>query len=63
MLPCGFARNLRWRSVFASLKTLRPKLERALTRHNALRRGLGVEEVSVGALYDELSEIAPAVLP
>jgi adenylosuccinate synthase len=46
-----------------NLKTLRPKLERALTHHNALRRGLGVEEVSLGGLYDELASIAPRVLP
>jgi adenylosuccinate synthase len=46
-----------------NLKTLRPKLERALTHHNALRRGLGVEEVAVGGLYDELASIAPRVLP
>jgi adenylosuccinate synthase len=46
-----------------NLKTLRAKLERALTHHNALRRGLGVEEIAVDALYDELAGIAPQVLP
>jgi adenylosuccinate synthase len=46
-----------------NLKTLRPKLERALAHHNALRRGLGVEEVSIDGLYDELASIAPRVLP
>jgi len=47
----------------ANPKTLRPKLERALTHHNALRRGLGVEEVQLAALYDEVTAIAPQVLP
>jgi adenylosuccinate synthase len=46
-----------------NLKTLRAKLERALTHHNALRRGLGVEEIALNALYDELAGIAPQVLP
>jgi adenylosuccinate synthase len=47
----------------ANLKTLRPKIERALTHHNALRRGLGVEEISADTLFEELSAIAPQVLP
>ena len=46
-----------------NLKTLKAKIERALTHHNALRRGLGVEEISCAALFDELSAIAPQVLP
>jgi adenylosuccinate synthase len=46
-----------------NLKTLRPKIDRALNHHNALRRGLGVEEVSGDALFAELSAIAPEVLP
>jgi len=46
-----------------NLKTLRAKIDRALTHHNALRRGLGVEEVSGDALFTEISEIAPEVLP
>ena len=46
-----------------NLKTLRPKIDRALTHHNALRRGLGVEEISGDALFTEISEIAPEVLP
>jgi adenylosuccinate synthase len=46
-----------------NLRTLRAKIERALTHHNALRRGLGVEEVSVASVYDELAAIAPRVLP
>ena len=47
----------------ANLKTLRAKIDRALTHHNALRRGLGVEEVSGDALFAEISAIAPEVLP
>jgi adenylosuccinate synthase len=46
-----------------NLKTLRAKIDRALTHHNALRRGLGVEEISGDALFNEISEIAPEVLP
>ena len=46
-----------------NLKTLRAKIERALTHHNALRRGLGVEEISGDTLFNEISEIAPEVLP
>jgi adenylosuccinate synthase len=46
-----------------NLKTLRGKIDRALTHHNALRRGLGVEEISGDALFEQLSEIAPDVLP
>ncbi len=46
-----------------NLKTLKAKIERALTHHNALRRGLGVEEISGDALFTEISAIAPEVLP
>jgi adenylosuccinate synthase len=45
-----------------NLKTLRAKIDRALTHHNALRRGLGVEEVSGEALFEEIAVIAPEVL-
>jgi adenylosuccinate synthase len=43
--------------------TLAPKIERLLTHHNALRRGLGVSEVDGAALKQQLTEIAPRVLP
>jgi adenylosuccinate synthase len=43
--------------------TLAPKIERLLTHHNALRRGLGVAEVDGGALKTALAEIAPRLLP
>jgi adenylosuccinate synthase len=46
-----------------NLKTLRSKIDRALTHHNALRRGLGVAEVSGDALFEEIAAIAPEVLP
>ena len=46
-----------------NVKTLRAKIDRALTHHNALRRGLGVEEISCDALFQELASIAPDVLP
>ena len=39
------------------------KLNRLLTHHNALRRGLGVAEVDGRALKAELQAIAPKVLP
>lgn len=45
------------------LTTLKPKIERMLTHHNALRRGLGIDELSATAMYDEIMEIAPQILP
>ncbi|OYX83707.1 MAG: adenylosuccinate synthase, partial [Azorhizobium sp. 35-67-5] len=39
------------------------KVERLLTHHNLLRRGLGLEEVNADALVAELLAIAPKVLP
>jgi len=47
----------------ANLPTLKGKIERLLTHHNALRRGLGQEEIAAEALYEELSSVAPKVLP
>ncbi len=46
-----------------NLKTLRAKVDRALMHHNALRRGLGVEEISGETLFQELAGVAPEVLP
>ncbi|HML28687.1 MAG TPA: adenylosuccinate synthase [Hyphomicrobium sp.] len=43
--------------------TLGPKVDRLLAHHNALRRGLGQEEISKSQLIDDLVEIAPKVLP
>ncbi len=45
------------------LATLRGKVERLLEHHNALRRGLGQEEIAVATLYDELAAIAPKIEP
>ena len=39
------------------------KIERVLTHHNALRRGLGIDEVDAEALLSELTAIAPKILP
>src|SRR6266700_1545776 len=39
------------------------KIERLLVHHNALRRGLGLEEVGVDTVCDELKRVAPRVLP
>src|ERR1700722_17293091 len=47
----------------ADLPMLRGKIERMLAHHNALRRGMGLEEVSADSLYDVLAKIAPRVLP
>ncbi|MFY9734993.1 MAG: adenylosuccinate synthase, partial [Rhodoplanes sp.] len=47
----------------ADLGSLKPKLERLLAHHNALRRGLNLPEFSAAALYDELAAVAPRVLP
>ncbi|MCP5082700.1 MAG: adenylosuccinate synthase [Alphaproteobacteria bacterium] len=46
-----------------NLNTLGPKIERMLTHHNALRRGLNEPEVSGEELHGQLAEIAPTVLP
>ncbi|MCD7110565.1 adenylosuccinate synthase [Rhizobium sp. DKSPLA3] len=47
----------------ADLSTLPAKVDRLLTHHNALRRGLNEAEVSHAAIMDELSSIAARVLP
>jgi len=47
----------------ANPSTLRGKIERLLTHHNALRRGLNEAELSPDALYDELISVADQVLP
>jgi adenylosuccinate synthase len=46
-----------------NLATLGPKIDRLLVHHNALRRGLGVVEVSRDALLRDLTGIAPKILP
>jgi adenylosuccinate synthase len=47
----------------ADLSTLGPKIERLLTHHNALRRGLGQAEIAASDIFKQLSEIAPKILP
>jgi adenylosuccinate synthase len=47
----------------ADLQMLNGKIERLLAHHNALRRGLGMDEVSPRAMYDHLVAVAPKVLP
>ncbi len=47
----------------ADLATLPAKIERLLAHHNALRRGFGIAEISKDAVYKELADVAPKVLP
>jgi len=46
-----------------NLAVLGPKVDRILSHHNALRRGLGAAEIAKEKLMEELAEIAPKVLP
>jgi adenylosuccinate synthase len=46
-----------------NLATLGPKVDRILVHHNALRAGLGKEQISKEKLMAELAEIAPKLLP
>ncbi len=43
--------------------TLPAKVERLLSHHNLIRRGLGLPEVETAALVAELAAVAPKVLP
>jgi len=47
----------------ADLPALAPKIERLLAHHNALRRGLGLDELDGKTIYEYLAAIAPQVLP
>src|SRR5215471_14751083 len=47
----------------ADLDALGGKIDRLLAHHNALRRGLGMDEVDPQRLYAELANVAPRVLP
>jgi adenylosuccinate synthase len=47
----------------ADQPSLGRKIERLLAHHNALRRGLGLAEVSVDTVRDQLVRVAPRVLP
>ena len=43
--------------------TLRPKIERLLAHHNALRRGMGLVEIEVETIHEELRSVAAEILP
>ncbi|MGV8853291.1 MAG: adenylosuccinate synthase [Devosia sp.] len=43
--------------------TLMIKIERLLTHHNALRRGMGLVEIEAQNIYDELTAVAAEILP
>jgi len=47
----------------ADLPALAPKIDRLLAHHNALRRGLGLDEVSKQTVRHQLESVAPKVLP
>jgi adenylosuccinate synthase len=42
---------------------LAPKVERLLAHHNALRRGLGLDEIEATSLIAELKAVAPRITP
>lgn len=47
----------------ADKESLPAKIDRLLTHHNALRRGLGLPEISVESLEKELNDVADQILP
>src|SRR6266568_3628527 len=47
----------------ADLDTLPHKIDRLLAHHNALRRGLNLEEIDGGGILRELTALAPELLP
>ncbi len=47
----------------ANSETLPAKVERLLTHHNALRRGLGEAEIASQTILDELTSVAGRILP
>ncbi len=47
----------------ADLPALGPKIDRLLAHHNALRRGLGLDEVRRQTVERQLESVAPLVLP
>jgi len=47
----------------ANLDSIGPKIERLLTHHNALRRGLGQPEVAFDTIYNELEAVADRMVP
>jgi adenylosuccinate synthase len=47
----------------ANLESLPAKIDRLLTHHNALRRGLGQPEISHATVFGELSSVAARIVP
>ncbi|MBA69397.1 MAG: adenylosuccinate synthase [Rhizobiales bacterium] len=47
----------------ANLETLPAKIDRLLTHHNALRRGLEQPEIEFKTIFEELTSIADRILP
>lgn len=47
----------------ANMESLPAKIERLLTHHNALRRGLGVAEIAHETLMQELASVRDQILP
>ena len=47
----------------ADPEALRPKIERLLSHHGALRRGLGLPQANADDLFDALMDLAPRILP
>jgi adenylosuccinate synthase len=47
----------------ADLPMLGGKIDRLLAHHNALRRGMGLSEITASSIYDVLAAVAPQVLP
>jgi adenylosuccinate synthase len=47
----------------ADPESLGPKIERLLAHHNALRRGLGIDEIDGDKLLADLKAVAPAIVP
>jgi Adenylosuccinate synthase len=45
------------------LATLGPKIDRLLSHHNALRRGMGLPEIEPRVIHHHLAAVAPYVLP
>lgn len=46
----------------ADPEALKPKIDRLLAHHGALRRGLGLPEANAQGLFDALMELAPRIL-
>lgn len=44
-------------------ETLRTKISAMMLHHNAFFKGLGVDEMDAGKIYDDLMEIAPKIIP